>query len=57
MPDETEFTPSHMLCVKCGKLMRLIAIEPSDAVLGADEISYRCSFCDHEEKRIRTTDT
>jgi hypothetical protein len=57
MPNEKEFTPSHMLCVKCGKLMRLVAIEPSEAVLGADEITYRCGFCDHEEKRIRKPDT
>jgi hypothetical protein len=33
--------------------MRLIAIEPSPSVPGADEIIYRCAFCDHEERRIR----
>jgi Zn finger protein HypA/HybF involved in hydrogenase expression len=54
MPPEKQFTPSHMVCAKCGKLMRLVAIEP--AVLGADEITYRCPFCDHEEKRIRKAD-
>jgi hypothetical protein len=48
MPDEAEFTR-----VRYGKLMRLVTIEPSNAVLGADEITYRCAFCNHEEKRIR----
>jgi Zn finger protein HypA/HybF involved in hydrogenase expression len=56
MPTEMDFMPSHMVCAKCGKLMRLVAIEPSEAVLGADEITYRCPFCDHEEKRIRKVD-
>jgi hypothetical protein len=31
-------------------------IEPSEAVPGTDEITYRCAFCDHEEKRIRKAD-
>jgi hypothetical protein len=57
MPDDREFTPSHMQWAKCGKVMRLIAIEPSEAVRGADEITYHCAFCDHVEKRIRTVDT
>jgi Zn finger protein HypA/HybF involved in hydrogenase expression len=54
MPSENNIAPSHMVCAKCGKLMRLLAIEPS--VLGADEITYRCPFCDHDEKRIRKAD-
>jgi hypothetical protein len=47
---ETNYTPSHMLCANCGNLMRLVAIEPSPSVPGADEITYRCGFCDHQEK-------
>jgi hypothetical protein len=56
MPTEKDFTPSHMVRAKCRKVMRLIMIEPSDAVLGADEITFRCPFCDHGERRIRKTD-
>jgi lysyl-tRNA synthetase class I len=56
MPIETNYAPSHMVCAKCGKLMRLVGIEPSVSVLGADEITYHCAFCDHEEKRIHKTD-
>jgi hypothetical protein len=44
VPIEPNYTPSHMVCPKCGKLMRLIAIEPSPSVTGADEIIYRCRF-------------
>jgi hypothetical protein len=42
-----------MQCAKCGHLMRLAEIKPSVSVLDADDITYRCPYCDHREKRIR----
>ena len=56
MPIETNYTPSHMICMKCGRLMRLIVIKPSLSVPGANEITYQCGTCNHEEKRIRKID-
>jgi predicted RNA-binding Zn-ribbon protein involved in translation (DUF1610 family) len=56
VPIEPNYTPSHVACPKCGKLMRLIAIEPSRSVPGADEVTYQCGSCGHEEKRVRKTD-
>jgi len=56
MPVETNYTPSHVLCPKCGELMRLVAIEPALSVPGADEIVYQCGACNHEQKRIQQAD-
>jgi hypothetical protein len=56
VPIETNYTPSHMLCPKCGKLMRLVAIEPSPSAPSTDAITYQCAFCNHEENRIRRAD-
>jgi DNA-directed RNA polymerase subunit M/transcription elongation factor TFIIS len=56
MPVETDYTPSHMLCPKCGALMRLVAIESSESVLSADDITYQCGTCNHQEKRVRKID-
>jgi hypothetical protein len=52
VPIETKYTPSHMICPKCGKLVRLVAIEPSPSVPGADVIIYQCGSCAHEERLI-----
>jgi hypothetical protein len=52
MTTETDYTPWLMQCAKCGHLMRLAEIKPSVPV-GADGITYRCPFCNHEEQRIR----
>lgn len=56
MPIKTDYTPSLLLCPKCGHLIRLVKIEPSVSVLGGDDITYQCGFCNHEERRIRTAD-
>jgi hypothetical protein len=57
MPAEMRYhVPADMLCPKCRTLMRLVAIEPSPLVTGADEIKNYCGACKHEEKYIRKTD-
>ena len=53
---ETNYAPSCMLCPKCQRLMRPVAIEPSMSVLDADDFTYRCGTCNHEEHRIRKAD-
>jgi hypothetical protein len=38
MPTDTPYhAPTHLPCPKCGKLMRLVTIEPSESEQGADE--------------------
>jgi hypothetical protein len=39
--DEPYHAPSCLPCPNCGKLMRLVAIEPSASEQGADEITYK----------------
>jgi hypothetical protein len=57
MPMDLGFhAPTHLPCPNCGKLMRLVMIEPSASEQGADEITYKCGACNHEEKHIRKAD-
>jgi len=49
MPTEVrQLAPTH-----CGRLMRLVAIEPSPSVRGYDEITYHCGNCNYKEKHVR----
>jgi hypothetical protein len=57
MPTDMPYhAPTHLPCPKCGKLMRLVTIEPSELEQGADEITYHCGACNNEEKHIRKAD-
>jgi hypothetical protein len=56
MATETHYAPIHIPCPKCGKPMRLLAIEPAPSVQRGDEITYRWGACNHEERRLRTAD-
>jgi hypothetical protein len=56
MPIETNYAPAHMLCPKCEKQMRILAIEPLVSVLDADDIIYQSGSCNYKEKRIYKTD-
>jgi hypothetical protein len=54
MPTDSRYhAPSNLSCPKCGQLMRLVAIEPAPSVQGADQITYQCGACNHEEKHVR----
>ena len=54
MPTEERYhAATHLPCPKCGKLMRLVAIEPSLSVEGSDEVTYHCGACNHKEMLVR----
>jgi ssDNA-binding Zn-finger/Zn-ribbon topoisomerase 1 len=57
MPTDTRYDASDISCPKCGKVMRVVIIEPASLVQEADEVTCRCGACNHEEKQIRNADS